>query len=98
MSDVYVYSVAIYFQKYLTLYNSNVSYEGRMSSSDGEQDNKFLFCKESNCYKYAYLNINEDEFYLHGISKNVDIEKTKAINLLTWKFYFEKLELRTIPC
>ena len=54
-----------------------------MSSSDGEQDNKFLFCKESNCYKYAYLNINEDEFYLHGISKNVDIEKTKAINLLT---------------
>ena len=50
-----------------------------MSYSDKEQDNKFLFCKGSNSYKYADLDINEDELHLHGISKNVDIEKTKAI-------------------
>ena len=30
---------------------------------------------------------------MHGISKNVDIEKTKVIDLLTGKFDFEKLEL-----
>ena len=28
-----------------------------MSSSDQEQDNKFLFCKGSNSYKYADLDI-----------------------------------------
>ena len=28
-----------------------------MSSSDEEQDNKFLFCKGSNSYKYADLDI-----------------------------------------
>ena len=52
-----MYSVAIYFRKYLTLYNFHVLYEGRMSSSDEEQDNKFLFCKGSNSYKYADLDI-----------------------------------------
>ena len=69
-----MYSVAIYFRKYLTLYNFHVLYEGRMSSSDQEQDNKFLFCKGSNSYKYADLDTSEDELYWHGISKNVDIE------------------------
>ena len=64
-----------------------------MSSSDEEQDNKFLFRKGSNSYKYADLDISEDELYLHGISENVDIEKTKAIDLLTEKFDFEKLAL-----
>ena len=64
-----------------------------VSSSDEEQDNKFLFRKGSNYYKYADLDISEDELYSHGISKNVDIEKTKAIDLLTEKFDFEKLAL-----
>ena len=64
-----------------------------MSSSDEEQDNKFLFRKGSNYYKYADLDISEDELHSHGISKNIDIEKTKAIDLLTEKFDFEKLAL-----
>ena len=46
-----------------------------MSYSDEEQDKTFLFCKGSNSYRYADLDISEDELYLHGISKNVDIEK-----------------------
>ena len=63
-----------------------------MSYSDEEQD-KFLFCKGSNSYRHADLDISEDELYSHGISKNVHIEKNKAIDLLTGKFDFEKLEL-----
>ena len=64
-----------------------------MPSSDEEQKDKFLFCKGSNSYKYADSNIREDELHSHGINKIVDIEKTKAIDLLTEKFDFEKLEL-----
>ena len=38
------------------------------------------------------LDISEDELYSHGISKNVDTEKTKAYDLLTGKFDFGKLK------
>ena len=64
-----------------------------MLYSDEEQDNKFLLYKGSNFYKYADLDISEVELHSHGISKNVDIGKTKAIDLSTEKFDLEKLEL-----
>ena len=83
----------LYIFENILLSNFRFSYKGSMSSSDEEQDNKFLFRKGSNSYKYADLDISEDELYSHGISKNVDIEKTKAIDLLTEKFDFEKLAL-----
>ena len=83
----------LYIFENILLSNFRFSYKGSMSSSDEEQDNKFLFRKGSNYYKYADLDISEDELYSHGISKNIDIEKTKAIDLLTEKFDFEKLAL-----
>ena len=46
-----------------------------MPSSDEEQEDKFLFCKGSNSYKYADSNIREDELHSRGIKKIVDIEK-----------------------
>ena len=56
-----------------------------------EEKPQFLFSKDN--HKYFDLEINEENLFSRGISKNIDIEKIEAINLLTEKIDFDSLEL-----
>ena len=52
---------------------------------------EFSFSEDN--YKYANLEINEENLFSHGISKNMDIEKNDAIDLLTERIDLNSLEL-----
>ena len=52
---------------------------------------EFSFSEDN--YKYANLEINEENLFSHGISKNMDMEKNDAIDLLTERIDLNSLEL-----
>ena len=56
-----------------------------------EKKIEFSFSEDN--YKYVNLEINEENLFSHGISKNMDIVKNDAIDLLTERIDLNSLEL-----
>ena len=56
-----------------------------------EKKIEFSFSEDN--YKYVNLEINEENLFSHGISKNMDMEKNDAIDLLTERIDLNSLEL-----